>query len=221
MEKIRYPVNRGTITQTFAEHIEWAKQHPGIAYNGGIDFYSDDRNVFACADGTVDKVGFDPSGYGHFIKLRHADFYSLYAHLLGQPVHKEGQTVCCGEILGLMGYSGNVRPAGPAGTHLHFETRRPDQVPFDPADFLIDSPAEQSKPAEPSTGWAEIVCEDGANMRTLPAGSLKSWLPKGVRVHLTGNSSVANNLTWFEIVGGYWVARADSEGTVLIEDIYE
>ncbi len=94
-------------------------------------------------------------------------------------------------------------------------------VKGDPADFLIDSPAEQIEPAEPSTSWAEIVCEDGANMRTLPAGSLKSWLPKGVRVHLTGNSSVANNLTWFEIVGGYWVARADSEGTVLIEDIYE
>jgi hypothetical protein len=58
-------------------------------------------------------------------------------------------------------------------------------------------------------------------MRTLPAGPLKSWLPKGVRVHLTGVTSVANNLTWVEIEGGYWVARADSEGTVLIEDIYE
>lgn len=216
MEKIRYPVNRGTITQTFAEHIEWAKQHPGIAYNGGIDFYSDDRNIFACADGTVDKVGFDPSGYGHYIKLRHSDFYSLYAHLLGQPVFKAGQVVHCGEVLGTMGYSGNVRPAGPAGTHLHFETRRPDQIPFDPAPYFSEDqlPSSQGIPA----GTKRIrVIAPMVRLRAQPgmSGTFIRFANAGEEFDLTGETAKESGLPWREVWIKAWIAEQDIDGQLI------
>ena len=213
------------ITFNFADHEKWRDDHPGVSYNPGIDFYSDDRSIYSCDAGVVDKTGVDPSGYGNYIKLKHSWGYSLYAHLLLLPTFPIGYEMIPGMIIGQMGYSGNVRPTGPNGTHLHFETRDQNQVPFDPEPFFESVASETvqttTKESSETSGWAEVVCPDGANMRTLPAGSLKSWLPKGVRVHLTGNSSVANILAWVEIEGGYWIARADSEGTVLIEDIYE
>ncbi len=201
------------ITQKFGEKITNPKGHNGIDYALPMG-----TPVLAAADGIVYSAGIDSTGYGNCVMLKHAwNAGTVYAHLQNWNV-VAGQSVKAGDVIGHSGNSGNS-----TGPHLHFEYRlKYDdwKSATDPADFLIDSPA-QIEPAEPSTGWAEVVCEDGANMRTLPAGSLKSWLPKGVRVHLTGNSSVANTLTWLEIDGGYWIARADSKGTVLIEDIYE
>ena len=201
------------ITQRFGETFTDPKGHKGIDYALPLG-----TPVLAAADGIVEKAGVDNTGYGNVIIIRHLwTDGTVYAHLRNWSV-QVGQKVKAGEVIGYSGNTGNS-----TGPHLHFEYRlKYDdwKSATDPADFLIDSPA-QIEPAEPSTGWAEIVCEEGANMRTLPAGSLKSWLPKGVRVHLTGNSSVANGLTWVEIEGGYWVARVDSEGTVLIEDIHE
>lgn len=200
------------ITQKYGEKYTNEAGHNGIDYG-----LPQGTPVLAAADGEVWKDGLDSTGYGNCVILKHDwNAGTVYAHLRNWNVIP-GQKVKAGDIIGYSGNSGNS-----TGPHLHFEYRlKYDdwKSATDPADFLIDSPAEQIKPATPSTGWAEVVCIDGANMRTLPAGSLKSWLPKGVRVHLTGNSSVANNLTWVEIEGGYWVARADSEGTVLIEDV--
>ena len=202
------------ITQKYGEKYTNEAGHNGIDYALPIG-----TPVLAAADGIVYSAGINSTGYGTCVMLKHTwNAGTVYAHLRNWNV-VAGQSVKSGDIIGYSGNSGNS-----TGPHLHFEYRlKYDdwRSVTDPADFLIDSPAEQIEPAAPSTGWAEIVCPDGANMRTLPAGSLKSWLPKGVRVHLTGNFSVANNLTWAEIDGGYWIARADSEGTVLIEDIYE
>lgn len=216
MEKIRYPVRNGIVTQTFAEHVQYAKEHPGIAYNGGIDFYSNDRNIYACADGIVDKIGFDPSGYGHFIKLRHADFYSLYAHLLGQPVHKEGQTVCCGEILGTMGYSGNVRPAGPEGTHLHFETRRLDQVPFDPAPHFLEDMPTTEKPISADVKRVRVVAPL-VRLRAQPgmSGTFIRFATGGEEFDLTGEITTESGLPWREVWLKGWIAERDVDGKLI------
>jgi len=200
------------ITQSFGEKITDSNGHSGIDYALPLG-----TPVLAAADGIVEKAGVDNTGYGNVIIIRHfRTDGTVYAHLRNWAV-QVGQKVKAGEIIGYSGNTGNS-----TGPHLHFEYRMKFddwKSATDPADFLIDRPAEKSEPAAPSTGWAEVVCEDGANMRMLPAGSLKSWLPKGVRVHLTGNSSVANTLTWHEIDGGYWIARIDSEGTHILEDL--
>jgi hypothetical protein len=199
------------ITQRFGDTFTDPKGHKGIDYALPLG-----TPVLAAADGIVEKAGVDNTGYGNVIIIRHLwTDGTVYAHLRNWSV-QVGQKVKAGEKIGNSGNSGNS-----TGAHLHFEYR----TKYDNYKTAIDPTPYFTEPELPasnsSAGWYEVVCDSGANIRMTPGGALKSWLPKGVRVHLTGNSSVANNLTWFEIVGGYWVARADSEGTVLIEDIYE
>jgi murein DD-endopeptidase MepM/ murein hydrolase activator NlpD len=58
----------------------------------------------------------------------------FYAHLHTREV-KETDSVQAGELIGTLGYNGNVIPAGPAGAHLHFEVRIGGQV-VDPRPYL-------------------------------------------------------------------------------------
>ena len=199
------------VTQHFGDTFTDPKGHKGIDYALPIG-----TPVLAAADGEVWKAGWDATGYGNCVMIKHPDGSgTVYGHLLNWAVYA-GQKVKAGEKIGNSGNSGNS-----TGAHLHFEYR----TKYDNYKTAIDPTPYFTEPELPasnsSAGWYEVVCDSGANIRMTPGGALKSWLPKGVRVHLTGNSSVANNLTWVEIEGGYWVARADSEGTVLIEDIYE
>jgi len=199
------------VTQAFGEKTTDPKGHNGIDYGLPLG-----TPVLAAADGEVWKAGWDSTGYGNCVMIKHPDGSgTVYGHLLNWSVYA-GQKVKAGEKIGNSGNTGNS-----TGAHLHFEYR----TKYDNYKTAIDPTPYFTEPELPasnsSAGWYEVVCDSGANIRMTPGGALKSWLPKGVRVHLTGNSSVANNLTWVEIEGGYWVARADSEGTVLIEDIYE
>lgn len=75
---------------------------------------------------------------------------------------------------------------------------------------------EMSKP-----GWAEIVCDVGANVRFEPAGRFVTWFPQGVRIRIAGDCRPANGLQWEKIDGGYWIARADADGTVMLKDVEE
>ncbi|MBQ4511762.1 MAG: hypothetical protein II969_02135 [Anaerolineaceae bacterium] len=36
------------------------------------------------------------------------------------------------------------------------------------------------------TGWVEIVCNNGANVRDAPDGRFMTWFPKVIRVHKAG-----------------------------------
>jgi len=139
MNKILRPV-RGNyvLTYSYDDHVKYQKEHPNIIYNAGNDFYSDDRNIYTCDTGKVDKIGYDPQGYGNYIKMKHPWGYSLYAHLLEQPQFPIGFEIARGLIFATMGYSGNVRPSGPAGTHLHFETRDQNNTVFNPERYYID-----------------------------------------------------------------------------------
>ena len=47
-------------------------------------------------------------------------YANRYAHLQVRRV-QVGDQVAAGDVVGTVGWSGNVRPAGPAGAHLHFE----------------------------------------------------------------------------------------------------
>lgn len=56
------------------------------------------------------------TSYGKYVKLSNQ---SIYAHL-SQIEVTAGQKVVAGQEIGKSGYSGNVRPPGPAGAHLHY-----------------------------------------------------------------------------------------------------
>lgn len=93
------------------------KGHNGVDYAGNLG-----DPVFAAADGKVEKVGFDPVGWGNYIRLRHRTATTIYAHLK-MAVVMLGDMVTAGQKIGEMGYSGNVIPPNEQGTHLHFGLR--------------------------------------------------------------------------------------------------
>lgn len=99
-------------------------------FHSGQDFPSPAGTpVGATADGTA-KVGFDPDGYGNFVKITHANgFVSVYAHLLTVSV-KNDTSVRKGDCIGLVGSTGTS-----TGNHLHFEIRKDGQY-LDPMKFL-------------------------------------------------------------------------------------
>jgi len=75
--------------------------------------------VFTAAEGVVVRAGYQASGYGNFIEVRHPNGLStVYGHLSRIDVAK-GQAVTVGERIGLVGSTGYS-----TGPHLHFEVRR-------------------------------------------------------------------------------------------------
>ncbi|MFH1392167.1 MAG: LysM peptidoglycan-binding domain-containing protein [bacterium] len=78
--------------------------------------------IYAAAAGEIiiaDSDGWN-GGAGKYIKIEHPNgTATLYAHL-SQISVQVGQKIAKGQKIGLMGYTGNTRPAGPDGCHLHF-----------------------------------------------------------------------------------------------------
>ncbi|MBD0851931.1 M23 family metallopeptidase [Maribacter arenosus] len=72
--------------------------------------------IFSSAAGTVIQLGYEPKGYGYFVRIKHSfGFETLYGHLsevvLKAPTEIRSQQ--------LIGYSGNTGFS--TGPHLHYE----------------------------------------------------------------------------------------------------
>jgi len=233
MENIERPV-RGNyqVTYTYNDHLQYASEHPEITYNGGIDYYSDDRNIRSCDDGTVEKVGFDAKGYGNYIKIKHSWGYSLYAHLSTEVNFPIGFEITRGMIIGIMGTTGFS-----TGTHLHFEVRDTNNKFFDPTSYILDygnentiniqNPIEEVAdtsdtivvPTEENKLTHNIrVCADTAGVRYTPAGDLLYYATKG-EVFLKGDETKeANGYIWQKVYKPFWIAQHDGNEP-LIEDV--
>jgi len=103
-----WPTTCRRITQYFKG---W--RHTGIDIACGYG-----SNIYAAADGTIEKAGWNSGGYGNRIIVNHGNgLKTLYAHLKPQGILvSAGEYVKKGEIIGLMGTTGRS-----TGTHLHFE----------------------------------------------------------------------------------------------------
>jgi len=108
----------------------------------GLDFgAASGSEVFAARDGVVLYAGSGYQGYGRLIIIEHDDGYqTLYAHNRKLLVH-EGDAVCAGDVIALVGATGNA-----SGPHLHFEVRR-NQHAVDPAPFLEQEEKRSAAPA--------------------------------------------------------------------------
>ncbi|MDR0448407.1 MAG: M23 family metallopeptidase [Treponema sp.] len=102
------------------------QMHTGV----DISTYRSGDPVVATADGQVAFMGYEPSGFGNYIIIRHQHgFYTRYAHLLSFRV-QAGQQVKQGETIGYIGNTG--RSTGP---HLHYEVHIGSDV-VNPAKYL-------------------------------------------------------------------------------------
>jgi murein DD-endopeptidase MepM/ murein hydrolase activator NlpD len=94
-------------------HKTW-KKHLGVDYAAGTG-----TPVRTVGDGVVVSAGWNASGYGNMVEIKHnnASHATLYAHLSKVAV-KKGQSVRQGTVIGNVGSTG-----WSTGPHLHFEFR--------------------------------------------------------------------------------------------------
>lgn len=116
----------GTVTSGFGGRPDLGDVHYGIDI--GRNGRSGNIPIVASADGVVIK-SYLSSSYGNCIIIRHVisgkQMETLYAHMATRIV-STGAKVKQGQLIGYMGWSGQVVPAGPAGSHLHFELHIPE-----------------------------------------------------------------------------------------------
>lgn len=116
----------GTVTSGFGGRPDLGDIHYGIDI--GRNGRTGDIPIVAAADGVVVKSYLSTS-YGNCIIIRHVisgkQMETLYAHMAARIV-STGAKVKQGQLIGYMGWTGQVVPAGPAGSHLHFELHIPE-----------------------------------------------------------------------------------------------
>ena len=214
------------------------KGHNGIDYAGNLG-----DPVFAAADGKVEKVGFDPSGWGNYVRLRHGTATTIYAHLK-MAVVMLGDTVTVGQKIGEKGYSGNVVPRGPEGTHLHFGLRFDGANEndgyggyVDPLEYIRWTAQEltQAEEAANENGSSNnengssnngnddsinkivrIVSKVASNARLSPGGNVLFQVATGVELQATGRVEQAAGLLWRQVLFPVWIAERDWDGTRIL-----
>ncbi len=128
------PVRGGVLTQPFGctsyEREPWSEQCPGHHFHTGIDLAAALKTpVYAATAGTA-YTARERGGYGlYIVVLRDPGFSTLYGHLYF-PLVRTDDAVTAGQVIGLMGSSGNS-----SGPHVHFEVRL-GGVPVDPIPLL-------------------------------------------------------------------------------------
>ena len=92
----------------------------------GEDYVPVDKSVesnwtlYSVCEGTVIRSN-NNDDYGNCVVIARDDgYWVLYAHLKVRDV-KLNQRVMAGQKIGVAGWSGNVKPSGAAGRHLHIE----------------------------------------------------------------------------------------------------
>ena len=100
----------GVRSDPFNHH---AAMHPGIDLSGAYG-----TPIYATADGTVLRAGWNSGGYGNLVEIDHGRGISTrYGHMSAILV-SAGQRVTRGQQVGRMGSTGRS-----TGNHLHYEVR--------------------------------------------------------------------------------------------------
>lgn len=197
------------ITQTYAEHLEYAAAHPGTVYNGGIDLYSDDRTIRAAFAGSVEKVSYQANGYGNYVKIRHTWGFSLYAHMERIYAHV-GNLVESGTAIGLMGSTGFS-----TGIHLHFELRDLTEKVLDPSECFDTATAIKT-----DCRHVRLASAVGGNLRKTPLGDYITTIPHDTIGKVLDGPVYRSGLPCYQVefpVTG-WIAERDNFGNLILED---
>ncbi len=129
---------KGYVSDEFGAWEPWRKNR-GLGPHTGIDianpFGLSGEPVTPFIDGKVIKVDYDGGGdCGIYVKLQHQhNITSLYCHL-ATALALEGQDVKPGNIIGLMGSTGES-----TGPHLHFQIMVYG-IPVNPRIFMVGIP---------------------------------------------------------------------------------
>ncbi|WP_349807743.1 M23 family metallopeptidase [Sphingomonas sp. ASV193] len=111
------PVQTAAFTSGFGVRADpfhaGAAMHPGIDLAGPVG-----TPIYATADGTVLRAGWNSGGYGNLVEIDHGrGITTRYGHMSAVLVHA-GQHISRGQQIGRMGSTGRS-----TGSHLHYEVR--------------------------------------------------------------------------------------------------
>lgn len=123
------------VTSYFSEDRE-SYNHKGLDLVYDIHVEENQQNIVATRSGTVKLAGYEDT-MGNFVYIDHEDgFISIYMHMENNSLQvKTGDSVDYGQVLGLMGNTGNSD-----GQHLHFQIEK-GGVPVNPLDYIdINNP---------------------------------------------------------------------------------
>lgn len=115
---------QGTLTSEYGPR--WGRMHNGI----DISHQDQDAPILAAGSGVVRDAYHHSGGYGNLVTIDHGGGYETYYAHLSRIKVQEGQQVNQGEVLGLMGQTGNA-----TGSHVHFELRI-NNKPVNPLEYL-------------------------------------------------------------------------------------
>lgn len=102
------------VTQLFGERPKMYAPFGFLGHNG-IDLVGFDKDIYTVGFGQA-TVGYDPNGYGKFVKVVGPTLTTIYAHLSNITI-SDG-VVHQGQHIGLEGTTGNS-----TGSHLHIDIR--------------------------------------------------------------------------------------------------
>ena len=115
---------RGLFTSGFG--YRWGALHDGVDLAGPVG-----TPIYAASDGVVIDAGPTNSGYGAWVKLRHADgTVTRYGHINSWDV-QIGQRVFAGDPIATIGNRGNS-----TGPHLHLSVLLDGVNPLDPVSWM-------------------------------------------------------------------------------------
>ncbi|GAA0493952.1 M23 family metallopeptidase [Salinibacillus aidingensis] len=118
----RWPAAGGYVSSGMGQR--WGSFHKGMDIARPSN-----RSIYAADNGVVVSAGYD-GGYGNRIVINHKNGYrTTYSHLSSIRVNV-GQTVQKGQVIGIMGSTGNS-----TGVHLHFEVYKNGALK-NPANFF-------------------------------------------------------------------------------------
>jgi hypothetical protein len=204
------------VTQTWERHKQRAIENgwawkPGMAgktwYYPGIDYAPDEAGdvvITAAQRGKVMYAGPDKyqglnGGYGRYVMIDHGDGDTTYYAHLNEAKVKVGDRVEAGQPIGIMGWTGNVWPEGPAGRHLHFELRR-SNIPFNPAPLFVATLIGTTAPPVIKPTDPEVKPDQPFTLPTIPVLpvlriSATSLFMRSTPVRDPGNKNKVGTLT--------------------------
>lgn len=136
-QKFYAPCNDGKVSRNYADAtLVWSPTLKQYSTHLALDFTSEDKNVYASCDGTVQEVGYN-SLDGYYVVLTHKDGYTTkYLSLDAESTLKQGATIKQGQLLGKMSTTQGSESLD--GDHVHFEVLK-DGVNVNPLEVMVSS----------------------------------------------------------------------------------
>lgn len=212
--------------------------HTGVDAYTAYDPYGSRVPLYAMSDGVVVAVSTPENPYNRYASypssglspaIRAGDMVWRIGHF-AECVVSVGEWVHKGQHIGYQGWTGNVDPPGPNGTHSHTSVYfdPPGQAtptPVDPVPYCkgdLDFPA-SPKPEDndmvniPPIQYRYINPPNG-RLRDAPNGNVVGTVAVGAVVTIDQLAS-ADGYPWGHTPDG-WVAVADKDGTPWVEQEY-